>query len=259
MSFINIHSAQIYYTLHGSGEPTIFLHGLSDSSIFFTPLTHNLKGFYAIQPDLRGHGKSFRNTEISMELLTEDVRNLLDALEVRKANIMGFSMGSLIAQNFSLEFPEMVKSLIICSGYSKCNYELSERFRKLEELTSQGGIPAFFDEMIKLVYTKDYLTKHPEIFQYKEAAVQMNSRTVIKKCLQICRNFDVESKLSGMNVPSLIMYGSEDNLIPPEHFHDLHDILPDSEILSFPTGHNFFLPENIKKIAVEIERFLFRV
>ncbi|UTB31853.1 MAG: alpha/beta hydrolase [Methanobacterium sp. ERen5] len=256
MSFIKSHNAQIYYNIHGKGDPTIFLHGLSDSSQFFTPLNNNITGIKAIQPDLRGHGESDHYADISMELLTEDLRNLLYELDIKRANILGFSLGSLIAQNFALEFPEHVRSLIICSGYSKCDPELSKTFKKLEELTSHGGVPAFFDEMIKLVYTKDYLLKHQEIYGFKDMAVQLNSKAAVLKSLNICRNFDVESKLSEINIPSLIMYGLEDLLVPPENSQKMHGKLTNSQILSFPTGHNFFLQENIKKIAMEIQRFL---
>lgn len=259
MNFININNVKIHYNTNGNGDPTIFLHGLSDSSDFFTSLTSKLNGLKVIRPDLMGHGESDKDTDISIEILTEDIRDLLDKLEVKRVNIMGFSMGSLVAQNFALEFPELVKSLIMCSGYSRCNPELSQTFKNLEKITAHGGIPAFFDEMIKLVYIPEYLLKHAEIFQYKKVAVEMNSKTVIEKCLVICRNFDVESKLSEIDVPSYIMYGSGDILIPPENSQDMHDAMGNSELLSFPTGHNFFLPENIKKIAMEIQRFLLRI
>jgi len=259
MSFINSHNAQIYYNTPGKGYPTIFLHGLSDSSLFFTPLNKELTGIKAIQPDLRGHGESDKDVVISMELLMEDILHLLDKLDVKQANILGFSMGSLIAQNLALEYPERVKSLILCSGFSSCNHELSQTFRKLEELTYKGGIPAFFDEMVKLVYTEDYLLSHDEIYKFREAAVEMNSRAAILKCLDICRNFDVETELAEIDVPSLIMYGSEDLLVAPEHSQKMHGSMKNSELLSFPTGHNFFLPENIKKIAMEIQKFLLRI
>jgi pimeloyl-ACP methyl ester carboxylesterase len=255
MSFINSHNAQIYYNTHGKGDPTIFLHGLSDSSQFFTPLNNEIIGINVIQPDLRGHGESDQHVDISMELLTEDLRNLLNELDIKRVNILGFSLGSLVAQNFALEFPEHVKSLIICSGYGKCSLKLSKTFKKLEELTRHGGIPTFSDEMIKLVYTKDYLLKHPEIYEFKDIAVQMNSKTAVLKSLEICRNFDVESRLSEINIPTFIMYGSKDILVPPEHSQKMHGKITNSQILSFPTGHNFLLQENIKKIAMEIQRF----
>ena len=259
MSFININNTQIHYSTVGSGDPLILLHGISDSSQFFTPLTSKLTGIQVIQPDLRGHGESTKDADISVKLLTEDIIHILDKSDIEKVNILGFSMGSLIAQNLALEFPKRVKSLTICSGYSSCNNELSETFRKLEEITAKGGIPAFFDEMIELVYTKEYLLKHPEMYQFREAAVQMNSQAAILKCLDICRNFDKESELPEIRVPALIMYGSEDILVPPEHSKKMHCLMKNSELLSFPTGHNFFLPENIRKIAMEIQKFLFRI
>jgi pimeloyl-ACP methyl ester carboxylesterase len=212
-----------------------------------------------IQPDFRGHGESSKDADISMKLLTEDIIHILDQIDVKKVNILGFSMGSLIAQNLALEFPERVKSLIICSGYSSCNHELFQTFRKLEELTGKGGIPVFFDEMIKLVYTKEYLLEHGEIYKFREAAIEMNSQTAILKCLDICRNFDVESELPEIRVPTFIMCGSEDLLVPPENSKNMQDGIKNSELLSFPTGHNFFLQENIEKLAMEIQRFLLRI
>ncbi len=258
MSFININNLNVHYKKSGSGDAFILLHGISDSSNFWKPLTTNfLRNFETTAPDLRGHGESSREVQLSIELLTEDLNLLIEKLDIKMAHILGFSMGSLIAQNLCLEFSEKVKSLIICSGYCRSTEVISKKFKCLEKLTSKGGVSAFFDEMIQLVYTPEHLLKHPEYYKFKEQAVEMNSKEIIIQSLRSCRNFDVKNKISEIDVPTLILCGSEDGLISSKNSQILNHNISDSRLCMFPnTGHNIFLPSNLSKIVFEIENFI---
>ena len=256
--FYNINNIKVHYKKRGSGDAFILLHGISDSSNFWKPLTTNfLRIFNTTTPDLRGYGESSTDVQLSIELLTEDLNLLLEKLDIKMAHILGFSMGSLVAQNLCLEFPEKVKSLIICSGYCRSTEEISKQFKDLEKTTSNGGVSAFFDEMIRLVYTPEYLSNHQEYYKFKEQAVEMNSKEIIIQSLRSCRNFDVKNRVNEIDVPTLILCGSEDGLVSSENSLILNHNISNSRLHTFPnTGHNIFLPSNMSKIASEIENFI---
>jgi len=120
-----------------------------------------------------------------------------------------------------------------------------------------GGVGAFFDEMIKQVYTPGYLLKHPEFYKFKEQTVAMNTEEVLIQSLRLCRNFNVENRLSKIEVPTLILCGSDDCFVSLKNSQDLNHKISNSRIFKlFNTGHNIFLPGNMFKISFEIEKFI---
>ena len=186
MPIIKFNNLKIHYLDEGKGEPLILLHGLSDSSNFWKPLINEFsKEYHLIVPDLRGHGISSKNVRISMKLFTQDLYNLVDKLDIQDAHIFGFSLGALIAQNFSLEYPQNVKSLVLLSAFSHCKPQLQDTFKKLEKITFNEGISGFFDMMIKLVYTPEFILDHDEIYTYKETAIKMNSTYALLQSLNL--------------------------------------------------------------------------
>lgn len=166
-------------------------------------------------------------------------------------------MGSLIAQNFCIKFPDKVNSLILCSGYCSCSDELHDIFMELEKITSQRGVSGFFDRMIKLVYTPEYLLKHQEYYKFKKQSLEMNTKEAIIQSIRLCRNFDIKKDLSQIEVPSLLLRRCQDSLIPLTDFNELNQNIKNSRrVMLQNTGHNIFLKENISRISFEIEHFL---
>jgi pimeloyl-ACP methyl ester carboxylesterase len=258
MPFMNSNNIKIYYRNEGLGCPIIFIHGLSDSSDFWNPLIdHYSKEYNTIAQDLRGYGRSSDIGNISIRLLTEDLNNLFEELEIKIANIVGFSLGALLAQNFYLEYPEKVRSLTLCSSFGYATAKTAETFRNLEKLTIDGGISLFFDEMIKLVYTSKFLLAHNEYYDFKQSVIELNSPEIIIQSLRICEKYNIKFRLSEIDVPTLIICGSEDSLIQPMNSIDLNQNIPDSRLIQLAdVGHNIFIPEKIPEIIKELDKFL---
>lgn len=104
-----------HYTEKGFGTPLILLHGNGESSGFFKNQIDYFAPFYrVIAVDTRGHGASARgNAPFTLGTFSEDLKNLLDLLNIKKANILGFSDGGNIALIFTLKYPEYVNRLIL--------------------------------------------------------------------------------------------------------------------------------------------------
>lgn len=104
-----------HYTEKGFGTPLILLHGNGESSEFFKNQIDYFAPFCrVIAVDTRGHGASARgNAPFTLDTFSEDLKNLLDFLNIKKANILGFSDGGNIALIFTLKYPEYVNRLIL--------------------------------------------------------------------------------------------------------------------------------------------------
>jgi pimeloyl-ACP methyl ester carboxylesterase len=111
---------KIYYFVHGEGEPVVLIHGwLANAGLNWAlPGTSGLlaKNYRVIALDVRGHGLSGKPTREDAygPELVEDVVRLLDHLEIKKAHVVGYSMGGIIAANFLVKHPDRALSGTLC-------------------------------------------------------------------------------------------------------------------------------------------------
>ncbi|MBA7675745.1 AB hydrolase superfamily protein YdjP [subsurface metagenome] len=131
MSFAHVNGINICYEIHGKGYPVILIPGFScKKEIFRAQVGALSEEFKTILFDNRGTGKSDRpDVPHTMEMLAEDVRGLLDFLAFKKANIIGWAFGGMIAQHFVLKYPERVNKLVLWAA----NYKGTG----IEDLTQQ--------------------------------------------------------------------------------------------------------------------------
>lgn len=122
MPYINLNKVNLYYEEVGINQPIIFLHNaFSRGIIAFSAQIGMLQSKYrCILPDLRGHGRSTcDNLEWTIPELADDIIELMDKLNIDKANIVGFSMGGGIALYIAARYPNRVKSFITIGAASK--------------------------------------------------------------------------------------------------------------------------------------------
>lgn len=117
MGLIKVNGIDMYYEIHGSGEPLVLIEGLGYATwMWYEQIEVLSKHFKVIVFDNRGVGKTeMPDEEYTIELFAADTAELLDALEIKKAHILGVSMGGYVAQEFALRYPEYVDKLILCS------------------------------------------------------------------------------------------------------------------------------------------------
>ena len=126
---IIVNDIKINYQIRGEGEPLILIHGGSGSSMHWLYQVPELSKHYrVIVYDVRGHGKTDKpKQQYSIELFSEDLSELMNKLEIDEAHIIGHSLGGMIAQQFALNFPNRILSLVLTS--TLCN--ISKRFETL--------------------------------------------------------------------------------------------------------------------------------
>lgn len=113
-----VNTIELNYEDHGSGNVLLLLHGLGstkkdwDAQVPFFSKTHRV-----ITLDLRGHGESTKpKDKYGVELMTEDVKQLLDHLNIKKATVVGFSMGGAVAFEMAATYPNYVENLVIVNS-----------------------------------------------------------------------------------------------------------------------------------------------
>lgn len=124
----NINGAQLYYEVSGDGYPLVLLHaGVADSRMWDEQIDVFSQFYWVIRFDMRGFGRSSMPPGSFSNI--EDVRGLLDYLQVDEACLLGLSFGGLVALDFTLAYPENVKALIL-GAPSISGDEPSERIKQ---------------------------------------------------------------------------------------------------------------------------------
>ena len=240
------------YKIEGEGRCIVFIHGLSDNLIYWQPLVNKLKKHCQIlRYDLRGHGLSgIDEKKITMNVYEKDLLNLLDKLDLKEVNLVGFSLGGNIALDFAIKHPNRVSSITLMSTFYKCDKHLSEVFRLLKQSLKRSFIE-FYDMILPMVLCPNIIDKYEEELSLMkiEASKTANTNAYIQ-ALDVCLNFDVEDKLGCINVPTLIFAGKYDEMISLSIQKQLHSKIEKSEMIILSNvKHNLLVGENVGKIG----------
>lgn len=115
--YIQLDSQVLYYEKEGEGDPLILLHGNGeDHTIFDTMIPHLVPHFTVYSLDSRGCGLSSPSTEYHYEDMASDVAKLINAIDIGRPSILGFSDGGIIALLCAIHHPKLVDKLIICGA-----------------------------------------------------------------------------------------------------------------------------------------------
>ena len=140
---IDVGNGSLYYEEAGSGEPVIFVHGHSlDHRMWDEQFAEFAKEYRVIRYDLRGYGASSSQTEDYQFTHVQDLVTLMDSLHIRKAHIVGLSLGGFIGADMLGWFPERMASAFLASGNIRKSKGPSQPMTKEEALKRDEEIAA---------------------------------------------------------------------------------------------------------------------
>jgi serine-type D-Ala-D-Ala carboxypeptidase len=115
--FVNVENGKLFYEELGKGEPLIFIHGHSFDHYEWEPQFYEFaKKYRVIRYDVRGYGRSTMPAEFSSTMHADDLAKLMDALKIRKAHVVGLSMGGFIGLDFLVLHQDRLLSVTLASG-----------------------------------------------------------------------------------------------------------------------------------------------
>ena len=209
--YASVNGVELYYEIHGEGQPLIMLHGGVDpSEMFGAPLTEMAKSFKVIAPHYQGHGFS-KDSERpwSCEAFADDVAALMDHLGLRKASVMGYSTGALVALQVAIRHPELVDKLIVFSG----GFRSDGYFPEVAEAFAQ--MPAAAAEIAASIGDSPLAARYPSV----------NWEAMFRKTGELANErFDWSASVSGIRAPTLLIFADAD-MVHPEHMVEFYKLL----------------------------------
>lgn len=262
--YIDVDGARLYYEQAGSGLPVVMIHGgFLDHRMWDGQFALVAEHYRAIRYDVRAHGRSHSD---SVEFADhKDLRQLLDALEIRHAIIVGLSMGGGIAVDFALTNPDRVAGLILVgSGLSGFEPRSDEIARYIEELTAavKLGFPAVYETFTRWFCDGPYREPSDVDSVVRSGILEMlagSEQRWLYSGLERQLDPPAIGRLEEIEVPTLAVVGTLDVPDIDQVAHLIEQHVPGAERVSIPdVAHmvNMEKPTEFNVILMEfLERF----
>jgi 3-oxoadipate enol-lactonase len=238
-------SSKLYYVTlniqHGR-PPVVFLNGTSQTTVYWEPHANAFSTHFGVlRYDARAQGKSdIGSCEISAEIHTADLQNLLDHLNVQKTHLIGISHGAYIALRLAATTPDLVDRLVLCSMGKDSGAQVKLIIRSWLEILQRADLKTMAWATLPLVFGKRFLNHNHDILDKIVAAIaaRNDKEALIAHFNAIANYAPVESFLKIIKCPTLVISGSDDPIVTPQDARQLaakcrgrHEIFPQ-------TGHS---------------------
>jgi len=241
MPKIQANNINLYYEIHGQGQPVVFVAGFSgDHTAWQNTIADFAKNYQVIVFDNRGIGQSdCPDYPYTIEMMADDAAGLVKALQLGPAHFIGHSGGGYIVQNIVYKYPDLVKSAVIANAFNKMDV-LGVLYAKTRLEMIQAEVP---DEFIvkfitMLCWSKKYLSRPGKFEQLVQGGFYPITLQGYKHQLNAMINFDSSSWVSAIKKPCLVIGADEDLLASAKQVEQMAATIPNAEYFCFKdVGH----------------------
>jgi pimeloyl-ACP methyl ester carboxylesterase len=270
---IELHGRRVIYRIAGSGPPIVLIHGMLNSSSHWQAVALNLaRDYTVIAPDLIGHGDSAApRGDYSLGAHAASIRDLLAAVGIERATIVGHSLGGGVAMQFFYQFPQRVERLALISS-GGLGREVSPALRTaalpgmslllsmtihprlLTEMRSWGGrlrergsaAGVFLQAIARALGPLENAEARGAFLHTLRAVIDVHGQRVSATD----RLYLLES------MPTLIVWGERDNTIPLAHGRKAHEAIPHSRFRTLAKAAHFPHLEDPDGLSETLRQFI---
>lgn len=231
MAFARVNDIVIHHEIAGpSGAPVVaFSNSLGTDFRIWDEVASDLSRDYRlVLYDKRGHGLSEATpAPYRMEDHVGDLAALLDHLSVKRATVVGLSVGGLIAQGLAASRPDLVSRLVLCDTAHKIG--TAEMWNTRIRATTENGIGSIAEAIMERWFTAPYRTRdNPDYVGY----LAMLTRTPVDGYAGTCaalRDADLTRSTAALKLPTLCIVGDQDGSTPPDLVRSTADLIEGSQ------------------------------
>jgi pimeloyl-ACP methyl ester carboxylesterase len=213
MSYADVNGLSLHYEEHGSGDPLILLHGGFGSTETMAPLVEALRsGRRVIAVDLRGHGRTADvDRPLRPEDMADDIAALIEHLGLEHADVMGYSLGGMVAVRTAIQHPERVRRLVAVSVAVRRDGNHADALAAMEHVG-----PAIAEPLQQSPLGQMYarIAPRPDDFP----------TLVAKTGDALRRDYDWTAEVAAITAPTLLVFADADS-IRPAHMVEIYGLL----------------------------------
>ncbi len=269
---ITLHGHEVSYRIGGSGPALLLVHGMAGSAATWRAVEDQLaEEHLVIAPDLLGHGLSAKpEGDYSLGAYASGLRDLLVALGVESATLVGHSLGGGIVMQMAYQFPERADRLVLV-GAGGLGREVSPLLRLLTLPGSELLLPLIFPRPVAdngnkvSTWIADRGVKIPRLEETWRAYVgltQAENRTAFIKTLRAVIDLGGQTVSAhdrlylAAALPTLIVWGDRDAIIPVQHAYAAHESIPGSRLEIVEGAGHFVHVEAPERFLAVMQDFL---
>ena len=255
----NFDPNQNYYSfIDNNTDPLVFIHGVGLDHKMWEPQINSLNNHSIITYDLLGHGKTpYNKKEVTLNDFSNQLDYLLKFLKIDKINLIGFSLGSLIALNFASKFQSKLKTLtLLGTTYKRTTEQRALVIERFEQAKLNKPISK---QALKRWFTDQYLNDHPEIYDQfikiltKDGEDHLNFLKAYKLFAYHQDNIDV---VKNIKTKTLVMTGSNDSGSTVEMSKSLSNDLINSSFIEINNGKHLCSIEYADDVNINLKNFI---
>jgi pimeloyl-ACP methyl ester carboxylesterase len=265
---LTLHGHRVRYLIAGSGPPIVLVHGITSSADTWADAMRGLAREHTlIAPDLLGHGASAKpRGDYSLGAYASGVRDLLAALGHDRVTIVGHSLGGGVAMQFAYQFPERTERLVLVSSGGlgrEVNLLLRAAALPGAELVLPLLVPSWLERAVAgagWAGERLGLRARPDVGEVVRGFLSLNDAEARAAFLHTLRAVidPGGQRVSGhdrlylaSHLPTLIVWGERDPIIPVAHAHDAHAAMPGSRLEVFAaSGHFPHMDDTVRFVEV---------
>jgi len=248
MAFVDRKDARVYWNSLGKGEPVVLVMGLGCSSAMWFRVAPQLARTHrVILLDNRGSGQTRVPHALvhRVQSMAADVAAVLDAAGESSAHVVGFSMGGMISQQFSIDFPPRLRSLALIGTHPGGAWAVQAHLKVRQLLFEKARMTA--EESLRRMRPHTYGRATPDHLFEEDALVRLANQPSAR---------DYQAQLYGLiywsaylqlpqiQAPTLVVHGLQDELIPPENARLLAARLPRSTLVELPEASHWLMTDS---------------
>jgi pimeloyl-ACP methyl ester carboxylesterase len=250
MPKVNVGDINIYYEIHGKGEPLVMICGMTGNvDGFFMHIPIFSREYRVVAFDPRGAGRTDApDIPYTTEMMADDLAGLLDTIGIESAHILGTSMGGMIAQYFALRYPKRVRSLILaCTGFGPTHGvhttdpEIIGALQHPKVLSPEENIK----QTLRLTMSQEFIDKNPGLI--KQMIVKSLKHPAPPqgqmRQAQAVTGTETYERLPEIKAPTLVIHGSADRTLPVENARILASRIPGAELVILEKMGHLFICE----------------
>jgi len=235
MSIVKIYNIDLYYEVHGKGEPLLLIAGLASDSGSWLPVVDELSKYYSVITfDNRGVGRTEpQEVETSIPLIADDCISLIKHLGLSSCHILGHSMGGFIALDLAIRYSEYVSKLILVGTSAVNSKRNNYLFLDWISYLDRGmSTELWFRNIFYWIFSKHFFSDVDSFNNAVKLAVEYpykQTKVAFINQVNAIKNFNCVKDLHKIISKTLVICGKEDLLFSPKESSEVLKLIPKVE------------------------------
>lgn len=266
MPYIAIGQRNLFYQDQGSGFPILFGHSYLWDAAMWAPQVQALSSSYrCIVPELWGHGRSDPPpvSPCPVERLAGDHWELVTALGLESLALIGLSVGGMWGLHLALEHPQAVKALVLMDTFVGPEpEETHHRYFKMLDMVEQAGtIPApLIEAIVPLFFSPVTIQHNPALVnRFRESLASLSKEQtpgIVSIGRGIFSRTSLLDRLGEIQIPTLIVVGSDDRSRPPHEARQMAEMIPNARLEIIEEAGHVSNLEQPERVTALLQAFL---